>query len=51
MHTPENSLFLPCCRRCVHLVGGALLEVEVGTREEWKDPKHPLKCVEAYTMK
>ncbi|KAF5829341.1 hypothetical protein DUNSADRAFT_16217, partial [Dunaliella salina] len=30
-------------RDCVRQIAGALLEVEVGTREAWRDPKHPLK--------
>mmetsp|Transcript_8703 Transcript_8703/g.23393 ORF Transcript_8703/g.23393 Transcript_8703/m.23393 type:complete len:189 (+) Transcript_8703:109-675(+) len=40
---PDCASARPVVRECVRQVAGALLEVEVGTREAWRDPNHPLK--------
>eukprot|EP00798_Chlamydomonas_sp_ICE-L_P021656 gene21656-28672_t len=40
---PDCALTLPAIRRVVHLVGGSLLEVDVGSLPEWKSPQHPLR--------
>jgi len=45
---PDCASARPVVRECVRQVAGALLEVEVGTREAWRDPNHPLKCAYFY---
>lgn len=39
----DTNRALPVARKLVREAGGTLLEVQVGSRPEWKDPQHPFR--------